>query len=223
MRKFIHLFSILLVAALLAAVNTGCSARPRRLIIWSGRTGISTPGNMIRRRSSISMCSATTVRTFRRFSRLADIYFEEGRLRHAAPFIFKGHQMATNDLEFEFQTGGGLSRVGKIKRSAGRSQISSWIGTRRMIMRRFCWRNSADDAGGNRRSEQQRLQMLSQKSDGAVLQVALGHHCHPPAGDFPKSGGGRHQTRAKRSTSKIKRRLVGPWGFVFGQSNLTEA
>src|ERR1700685_3996995 len=115
MRKFIHLFSILLVAALLAAVSTGCSAKAKKAYHLERANRYFDAGQYDQAEVEYINVLRSDRENFQAISRLADIYFEEGRLRHAAPFIFKAHQMATNDLDLNFKLGALYLASGKSK------------------------------------------------------------------------------------------------------------
>src|SRR5450432_4262370 len=115
MRKFIHLFSILLVAVLLATVSTGCSAKAKKIYHLQKANRYFDAGQYDQAEIEYINVLRNDHENFQAISRLADIYFDEGRLPKAAPFILKGHQLATNDLDLNFKLGIVYLAYGKIK------------------------------------------------------------------------------------------------------------
>src|SRR5450432_580185 len=115
MQKFIHWFSILLLAALLAAVNTGCSAKAKAAAYLQKANRYFEAGQYDQAEIEYINALRSDHENFQAISRLADIYFEEGRVRKAAPFIIEGHKLATNDLDLNVKAGMIYLAMGKVK------------------------------------------------------------------------------------------------------------
>jgi tetratricopeptide (TPR) repeat protein len=172
MRKFIHLFSILLAAGLMAAVNTGCTAKAKKVYHLQKANRYFDAGQYDQAEIEYMNVLRNDHENFQAISRLADIYYDEGRLLRAAPFIVAGHHLATNDLDLNIKMGILYLSAGKIKEARDEANF-------------VLDRKPQDDQAPMLLEEtavtpaaaeeiKQRLQMLSQKSDSASLQVALG-------------------------------------------------
>ncbi len=172
MRKFIRLFSILLVAALLAAVSTGCTAKAKKIYHLQKANRYFDAGQYDQAEIEYINVLRNDHENLQAIGRLADIYYDEGRLLKAAPFIVAGHHLATNDLDLSIKMGILYLSAGKIKEA--RDQANFVLDRKPqddqapMLLEEMARNPAATE------EIKQRLQTLSQKSDSASLQVALG-------------------------------------------------
>jgi tetratricopeptide (TPR) repeat protein len=218
MRKFIHLFSILLVAALLAAVGTGCSAKAKKIYHLQKANRYFDAGQYDQAEVEYMNVLRNDHENFQAISRLADIYYDEGRLLKAAPFIIKGHQLATNDLDLNFKLGIIYLSSGKIKEA--RDEANLVLDQKPQDDQAPLLLEETAVTPTTTEEVRQRLQMLSQKSDSASLQTALGRLALR-AGDY-KSAESAFK-RAQTLDSKSSAAWSGLGALYLAQTNLTQA
>jgi tetratricopeptide (TPR) repeat protein len=172
MRKYIYPFSILLFATALAMLNTGCSAKMKAAYHLKKAGQYFDAGQYDQAEVEYINVLRSDHENAQAITRLADIYFEEGRLQKAAPFIIKGRELATNDPDLNLKLGLIYQAVGKtqeahdqasfvLDRQPGNAQAPLLLVESAVTSQSLA-------------ETKQRLQTLAQKSDSAAVQVALG-------------------------------------------------
>ena len=113
--KKLHLFLILALASLLAIGSTGCSAKAKADRHLQRANRYFDSGEY----DSAEVEYINVLRDDRQnaeaYSRLGILYFEEGRHQTAAPFLFRGSQLATNNPETHLKLGFIYLAMGKSK------------------------------------------------------------------------------------------------------------
>ena len=218
MRKSIYLFSILLLATLLAAVNTGCSAKAKAADHLQKADRYFDAGQYDQAEVEYLNVIRNDHENFQAISRLADIYFDEGRLQRSAPFILKGHQLATNNLDMNLKLGILYLSLGKIKEARGRANfvLDQKPQDDQASLLLVETAQTPADAG----EIKQRLQTLSQKNDSAALQVALGT-LSLRAQDFKSAESAFKRAQILDPKSSAAWAAMGT--FYLTQTNLTQA
>jgi tetratricopeptide (TPR) repeat protein len=218
MRKFIYLFSILLVATALATLNTGCSAKAKRAYHLQKADQYFAAGQYDQAEIEYINVLRSGRENAQAISRLGDIYFEEGRVQKSAPFIFKGRELMTNDLDLHLKMGIIYLTVGKLKEA---HDEADFILDRKpgddqaplLLVETATTPKELADA-------RQHLQTLSQKNDSASLEVALGSiSLH--AGDL-KSAESAFQ-RAQTIDPKASAVWTALGALYLAQTNLAQA
>ncbi len=172
MRKFIYLFLIVLVATASATLNTGCSAKAKKAYHLQKANRYFDAGQYDQAEIEYINVLRSDHENAQAITRLGDIYFEEGRPQKAGPFIFKGRELATNDLDLHLKLGLIYLAVGKTKEAHDEADF---------VLNRKPGDDQApllliETATTPKALEETRLhlQTLSQKNDSAALEVALG-------------------------------------------------
>jgi tetratricopeptide (TPR) repeat protein len=150
--------------------------------------------------------------------RLGKIYFDEGRLQKSAPFIFKGRELMTNDLDLHLKAGIIYLTVGKLKEAHDEADfiLDRKPGDEQaplLLVETATTPKALADA-------RQYLQTLSQKSDSASLEVALGSIALH-AGDL-KSAASAFQ-RAQTIDPKASAVWTALGALYLAQTNLAQA
>jgi tetratricopeptide (TPR) repeat protein len=101
MRKVIYLFLALAVASALVITGTGCTAKAKRAYHLQ-RANHYFDAAQYDKAEVEYMNSGENIQAI---SRLGKIYFEQGRFIHAIPFLYRGSQLATNDLDLHLKWG----------------------------------------------------------------------------------------------------------------------
>jgi tetratricopeptide (TPR) repeat protein len=172
MKKIIGLFPVLLLAVLLSFGGMGCSAKVKRDYHLRKADRFYAAGQLDQAEAEYLNALRNDHESFQAISQLGNIYYTEGRLKKAAPFIYKSCELATNDLDLHMKLGQIYFMGGNLKDA--RNEADFVLG-----------RNPLDDQAPLLLAEtaiapkdaaeiRQRLQTLSQKSDSAALEVALG-------------------------------------------------
>jgi tetratricopeptide (TPR) repeat protein len=218
MRKFIYLFPILLFVMALASINTGCSAKAKKAYHMQKANQYFDAGQYDQAEIEYINVLRSDHENAQAIARLGDIYFEEGRLQKAAPFIFKGRELMTNDLDLHLKMGIIYLTVGKLKEAhdeAGFILDQNFSDAQAPLL---LVETAATPAALE--AARQYLQTLSQKGDSASLEVALGdisfraHDLKTAETDFKRA-----QTLDPKSSAVWS--ALGALYLV--QTNLTEA
>jgi tetratricopeptide (TPR) repeat protein len=172
MQKYIYLFPILLLAVVLAIVNTGCSAKLKKAYHLQKANQFFAAGQYDQAEIEYINVLRSDHENAEAIIRLGDIYFEEGRVQKAAPFIIKGGELETNNLDLHLKLGIIYLTVGKLKEAHGEAnfvldQKSDDAQAPLLLIESVTTPKALEEA-------KQRLQALSQKADNASLEVALG-------------------------------------------------
>lgn len=171
MQKFIRFSSLALLAALLIALS-GCSKQIRASHHESRANGFFESGEYDK-----AEIEYMNVLRFRRddaqaWARLATIYFEEGRLGRAFPYLRRASDLAPSNLDLRSKLGMLFVSTGKAKEATDEAiyvlDAKPQDKEAPLIL--------AEAAMGPKEIEaaHQRLQALSQKSDSAAIEVGLG-------------------------------------------------
>ena len=218
MQKFICLFPALVFAALLAMVNNGCSAKDKKAYYLERADRYFAAGQYDEAEIEYMNVLRNDRENFQAISRLADIYFEEGRLKKAAPFIFKGYELATNDLNLNLKLGVIYLASGKLKEA--RAEANFVLDRNPQDERApFLLVESALTAK-DAEETRARLQLLSQKSDSAALQAAMANMAIR-ARDFKAAEISLKRAQALNPKSSAVWSALGALYLV--QTNLTQA
>ena len=218
MRKLIHLFPILLVALLLAAVNTGCSAKAKKIYHLQKANRYFDAGQYDQAEIEYMNVLRNDRENFQAISRLADIYYDEGRLQKAAPFIIKAHQLSTNDLDLDIKMGIIYLSLGKIKEA--RDEENTVLDRKPQDDQAPLLLVQMATTPAMAEEIKQHLQLLSQKGDSASLQVALGSIAFR-AGDLKSAESAFKRAQALDPKSSAAWSALG--ALYLSQTNLTQA
>jgi len=195
----LHYFLIVAVAGLLIIGSTGCSAK-------------ATAGRHLQRADryfdagQYDLAEVEYINVLRNdpqnagaYGRLGIIYFDEGRYQSAAPFLFRGNQLATNNLELHLKLGFIYLAMGKPKEA--RDEAGFVLARNPRDKDAPLLLAEASMTQEEIANARQQLQKLSQGGDKAAIEVAFGtlsfqeHDYKTAAADFqraqaldPKSG-----------------------------------
>ncbi len=184
---------ILLLAALtgLVVFNTGCTAKVKQAYHLSRADKFYAAGQFDRAEIEYMNALRNGSKAPRTFGRLGVIYFQQGRLRTAAPFLYRAIQLTTNDLDLHLKMGTIYATAGKFKEATDEAV--------------FVLDRNPQDAEApllladsaqtqtNAEAAQQRLQKLASGGDRASFEVALGklafreHDAKTAEADFKKA------------------------------------
>ena len=218
MRKFIQLFSILLLAVLLAAVNTGCSAKAKKAYHLQKADRYFDAGQYDQAEVEYINVLRREYGNVQAISGLADIYYNEGRLSKAAPFIVKAHQLDTNNLDMNLKLGILYLSFGKTKEAR---DLANFVLDRKPqddqapLLLAETARTPADTL-----EIKHRLETLVQKNDNAALQVALGSLALR-AQDFKSAESAFKRAQTLDPKSSVAWAALGT--FYLTQTNLIQA
>jgi tetratricopeptide (TPR) repeat protein len=218
MKKFIYLFPIFLLAALLAAGGAGCSAKAKRDYHLKKADQFYDAGQFDQAEAEYMNALRNDHENFQAISRLGVIYFDEGRLKKAAPFIFKGCELATNDLDLHLKLGLIYFTAGKVDdardeanfvlaRKPQDEQAPLLLAETAMTPKAIAETKS-------------RLQLLSQKGDSPGLEVALGTFSLR-AGDLKMAEAAFKRAQALNPKSSAPWSALG--SLYLAQTNLAQA
>lgn len=169
MKKFLHL---VLVTVVLALAGTGCTAKMKKAYHESRADKFFAAGNFDSAEIEYLRVLRADQENSKAFTRLAEIYFQQGRFQMALPFLKRASGMVTNDLDVRL-------KLGQVLAAAGRSQEAAAAAN--FILDR---NPKSDEAplllaqAVNSPAEvavaKARLEKLAQGGDRAAFQVALG-------------------------------------------------
>lgn len=172
MKKIKRLILLLLAVSLLAGVNTGCSAKARQARHLEKANRYFDAGQYDQAEVEYMNVLRNGGENARAIGRLGTIYFEEGRLQRAAPFLIKGSALATNDLDLRLKLGTFYLAAGKAKEA--RAEADFVLAHRPQDDLAPLLLLASATTPKELEATRQRLQSLSQKADSAALEVALG-------------------------------------------------
>ena len=218
MQKLICWLAMLLLAALSATVNTGCSAKAKKAYHLERANRYFAAGQYDQAEVEYMNVLRSDRENAQAIGRLGTIYFEEGRLQKAAPYLFKGSELATNDLDLRLKLGSFYLAAGKAKEA--RAEANFVLARRPQDERAPLLLVASAESPKVLEETRQRLQALSQKADDAALEVALGSIA-------------LHAQDLKTAESNFKRaqtlnpKLSAAWSALgalyLAQTNLTQA
>ncbi len=112
MKKFLHL---VLVMVVLALAGTGCTAKMKKAYHESRADKFFTAGNFDSAEIEYLRVLRADQENRKAFARLAEIYYQQGRLQLALPFLNRASTMITNDLDLRLKLGRVLLSAGRTK------------------------------------------------------------------------------------------------------------
>lgn len=113
--KKLHLFLALAIASLLVIGSTGCSAKAKAARHLQRANRFFDSGKYDSAEVEYINVLRNDPQNAKAFGRLGIIYFEEGRYQSAAPFLFRGSQLATNNVALHLKLGCIYLAMGKAK------------------------------------------------------------------------------------------------------------
>jgi tetratricopeptide (TPR) repeat protein len=184
---------ILLLAALtgLVVFNTGCTAKVKQAYHLSRADKFFAAGKLDRAEIEYMNALRNGSKAPRTFGRLGVIYFQQGRLRTAAPFLYRGIQLATNDLDLRFKMGMIYATAGKYKEATDEAVFILDRNPQDAEAPLLLAENAQTEPAIQ--AARQRLQKLASSGDRAAFEVALGslafreHDAKTAEADFKKA------------------------------------
>jgi putative PEP-CTERM system TPR-repeat lipoprotein len=171
MRK-LHLISTLVIAGLLAVAVTGCTAKAKKTYHLQRANRYFDSGQYDQAEIEYLNVLRNDQSNAQAIGRLGVIYFDEGRFQHAAPFLFKGQELATNDLNLHLKLGLVYFSIGKLKEA--RDEADFILDRKPQDEEAPLLLAGAATTQSEIAGARQRLQKISQNGDTAVLETALG-------------------------------------------------
>lgn len=218
MKKIISLIVLLLSVALLAGVNTGCSAKAKTAYHLQKANRYYDAGQYDQAEVEYMNVLRNDRENAQAIGRLGSIYFTEGRLQRSAPFLFKGCGLATNDLDLRLKLGRFYLVAGKAKEA--RAEADFVLARRPQDEQAPLLLVASAESPKVLEETRQRLQALSQKADSAALEVALGNIA-VRARNFQAAES--NFKRAQILNPKLSA-MWSAWGTLYlAQTNLTQA
>lgn len=169
MKKFLYL---VLITAVLALAGTGCTAKMKKVYHESRAEKFFAAGNFDSAEIEYMRVLRADPENSKAFSRLAEIYFQQGRFQLALPFLKRASVMMTNDLDVRL-------KLGQVLGAAGRGQEAAAVAN--FILDRNPKSDEASlllaqsvNSPPEVAAAKARLEKLAQGSDRAANQVALG-------------------------------------------------
>jgi len=218
MKKIIGLTLVLLAAAFLAAIGTGCSAKAKVAYHLQKANRFFDAGDYSQAEIEYMNALRNDHENAQAIGRLGTIYFNQGRMLKAAPFLFKGCEVDTNNLDLRLKLGSFYLAAGKAKEA--RAEADFVLARRPLDNQAPLLLAAAVDTRQAFADTKLRLQALSQKADGAALEVAL-------ASIALRSGDFKTAEAALKRAQALDSKLSAVWsvtaGFYLAQSNLVQA
>jgi len=103
MKKNIHRILFLIMAVLLATSGTGCTSKAKKAYHLHRAEKFYAAGQYDRAEIEYMNVLRNDPEAQVAYARLGDIYYQQGRLQSAAPFLYKASSMATNDLDLRLK------------------------------------------------------------------------------------------------------------------------
>ena len=172
MKKIIGLMLVLVAAALMVTVNTGCTAKAKKTYHLQKANRYFDAGQYDQAEVEYMNVLRNDRENAQAIGRLGTIYFEEGRVQRAVPFLFKASELATNDLDLRLKLGSFYLVAGKMKEA--RAEADFVLARRPQDERAPLLLVASSESPKVLEATKQRLQSLSAKADSAALEVALG-------------------------------------------------
>lgn len=167
-----HVFLALSAAAVLVIAGAGCSKSSKTAYYLGRANRWFTAGqydkaeieylNVLRRDPENALA----------IGRLGDIYFDEGRFQKAAPYLYKGSQLAANDLDLRLKLTQIYLAVGMLKDA--RAQAEFVLDKNPQDLEAPVFLAESVSASADINAVRGRLLDLSKKSDDAALETGLG-------------------------------------------------
>jgi tetratricopeptide (TPR) repeat protein len=170
--KKIHIFLTLLAAAALAVAISGCSSGAKKSYYLGRANHWFDTGQFAKAEIEYLNVLHVDPQNPIAIGRLGVIYFDEGRFQKAAPFLYKGSQLATNDLDLHLKLAQVYLLVGMQKEAHGEAEFvldQNPQDTEAPVLFAQSAAKPADVA-----ATRQKLQTLAQQGANAGLETALG-------------------------------------------------
>src|ERR1700761_6012151 len=97
MKNSVRCFLTLMMAVLLAAGGAGCTAKAKKAYHEHRADKFYAAGQFDRAEIEYLNVLRNDPDSQKAYARLGDIYFQQGRLQSAGPFLYKASMLATND------------------------------------------------------------------------------------------------------------------------------
>jgi tetratricopeptide (TPR) repeat protein len=172
MKKNLSLFLILLAVVLLAAAGTGCSAKAKKIYHLQRAAKFYAANDYTRAEIEYLNVLRNDPLNAEAIGKLGSIYFDEGRIQRAAPFVAKGSELATNDLSLRLKLGYIYSAMGRI--SDAQAQANFILSRQPQNEEAPLLLAEASLTHTDIEAAQRRLQALARGGDRAALELALG-------------------------------------------------
>lgn len=114
---------LVIFAVLLAAVAAGCSAKVKKNYYLERANRWFDSGQYDKAEVEYLNVLRKDPENAEAIGRLGIIYFDEGRFQKAAPFLFKGSQLATNNLDLHLKLGQIYLAIGDLKDTRNEAQF----------------------------------------------------------------------------------------------------
>lgn len=115
MKKIIRSFLTWTLVAVLAAGGAGCTGKAKRAYHERRANKFYDAGQFDRAEIEYLNVLRSDPGNARAFGRLGTIYYQQGRLQTAGPFLYKASSLATNDLDLRLKLGMFYAAAGKLK------------------------------------------------------------------------------------------------------------
>ena len=171
MKKITRLFCILSAVALLAMVSSGCSAKAKAARHLKKADALFAAGQYEAAELEYVNVLRFDHENARAINQMGTIYFEGGRLQKAVPFLFKAHEMATNDVDVCMKLASFYLVAGKPKEA--REQALFVLAQRPQDKQAPSLLVATADSEKMLAETKQRLQAQAQKSDSVGVELAL--------------------------------------------------
>ncbi len=123
MKKTIRLVLIVAAAGLLAVAGTGCSAKARRARTLAKADRYLAAGQYDQAEIEYLNVLKGDGGNARAISRLGSLYFDQGRLSRAAPFLLKANQLLPDDLDTRVKLGLLYTAVGQMAKARAEAEF----------------------------------------------------------------------------------------------------
>jgi tetratricopeptide (TPR) repeat protein len=218
MKKMTGLTFVLLTALLLATAGTGCSAKAKMAYHLKKANQAFDAGDYDKAEIEYINVLRKDHENAQAIGRLGTLYFNQGRLLKAAPFLLKGCEVDTNNLDLHLKLGSFYLMAGKQK--AARDQADFILNRSPQDNKASLLLVAAVDSPKTLAETKLRLETLLQKGDGAGLEVAL-------AGIALRSGDLKKAEACLNRAETLDPRLSATWsvkaGIYLAQTNLVQA
>jgi tetratricopeptide (TPR) repeat protein len=172
MRKFTSVFFTLLAAGLLAFGGAGCSAKAKAARHLKQADHFFDAGEFDKAEIEYDNVLHNDPRNSRAIGQLGKIYFDQGSMNRAAPYLFAASQWETNDFELRLKLGMVYVAAGKFKEA--RNEANFILDRKPQDAGAPLLLAEAADSEKEIAAARSHLQKLSQSGDTAAIETALG-------------------------------------------------
>jgi len=172
MKKELSLLLTLLAVVLLAVAGTGCSAKAKKIYHLQRAKKFYAANDYTRAELEYLNVLRADPANAEAISKLGTIYYDEGRIQRAAPFLAKGCELATNDFALHLKLGFIYSAVGKTTQA--QAQANFVLDHQPLNDEAPLLLAESSLTRKDTEATRQRLQTLIHSGDRAALEAALG-------------------------------------------------